>query len=220
MTTLTIMKARIASEIRRSNVSDAIASAITTAIEAYQKDRFSFNETRAFTITTVASQEFYTSSDDADLGNIIKFDYVKLFLGDTPYDLHPEPPERIELLSKNGTQINQPLAYCWYGNALRLCPVPNTAYTIRIACVKKVAAPATDGEADNPWMTTAERLIRCRAKYELYAHVLKELPMMQLFDPDRDSPTKSPTKAAFDDLKSATNQLTQQGGWAMTPTSW
>jgi hypothetical protein len=220
VTTQTIMKARIASEIRRSNVTGAIASAITTAIEAYQKDRFHFNETRAFTLTTIADQEFYTSSDDADLGNIIKFDYLNLFIGDTPYKLHPEPPERIELLSKNGTQINQPLAYCWYGNALRLCPVPDQAYTVRIACVTKAAAPATDGEASNPWMTYGERLIRCRAKYELYAHVLKHVVMMQLFDPDRDQPTKSPTKAAFDDLKSATNELTQQGGWALQPTAW
>lgn len=37
-----------------------------------------------------------------------------------------------------------------------------------------VDAPATDGEANNAWMTTAERLIRCRAKAELYAHVIKD----------------------------------------------
>lgn len=217
MTTQTIMKARIASEIRRSNVGDAIGSAITTAIEAYQGERFHFNETRAFTVATVASQEFYTSSDDADLGNIIKFDYVKLFVGDTPYALTPETPERIELLSKNGTQVNQPLVYCWYGNALRLCPVPDAVYTVRIACLKKSAAPAADGEASNPWMTTAERLIRCRAKYELYAHVLKDVAMMALFDPDHDG---SPTYAAWRELKGRSNQLTQQGGWAMQPTSW
>lgn len=84
MTTLTAMKSRIASELRRDDLTSDIAQAITTAISAYKYRKFSFNTTTF------------------------------------------------------------------------------------------VDAPASDGEAANAWMTTAERLIRCRAKAELFAHVIKD----------------------------------------------
>lgn len=44
-----------------------------------------------------------------------------------------------------------------------------------------VDAPASDGEASNAWMTTAERLIRSRAKAELYAHVIKKQDQADLY---------------------------------------
>lgn len=84
MTTLTTMKSRIELELRRADLTADIANAITTAINAYKYQRFSFNSTTF------------------------------------------------------------------------------------------VDVPATDGETGNAWMTTAERLIRCRAKAELYAHVIQK----------------------------------------------
>ena len=35
------------------------------------------------------------------------------------------------------------------------------------------AVPASDSEADNAWMTEGERLIRCRAKFEVFKHVIR-----------------------------------------------
>lgn len=212
MTTLTIMKARIATELRRSNITSQIADAIATAVEAYEDRRFYFNETRAFTFVTVADQEFYSSSDDPDLGNILKFDYIKLMVGDQPYTLKPATPEHIENLSQNGTSTGQPLAYCWYGEQLRLYPIPSIVYTVRIGAKKKVAAPATDGEADNPWMVKAERLIRSRAKWELATHVLR--------DPKLAGDMETAILEALSQLKGRTNDLTQQGEWAVTPTQF
>lgn len=78
------MKSRIAQELRRADLTSEIANAISTAIDAYKRQKFSFNTTTF------------------------------------------------------------------------------------------VDAPATDGEADNAWMTTAERLIRARAKAELYANVIQK----------------------------------------------
>lgn len=83
MSTLGVMKARIASEFRRDDLSADIANAITTAINAYKYERFPFNRAGF------------------------------------------------------------------------------------------VDAPANDTETDNPWMTTAERLIRCRAKLEVAVNVIK-----------------------------------------------
>jgi hypothetical protein len=217
MTTLTIMKARIVREIRRSNIDTDIAAAIETAIAQYQDTRLYFNETRDFTFETVADQEFYDSSDDADLGLILKFDYVHYIQDTNSWPLSPMTPAAIEHLNVAGTFSGEPQAYCWYGEQLRLYPVPADEYDIRIGCVKKVAAPATDGEASNRWMTDAELLIRCRAKYELYTHVLLNGTLSAYFDPERDG---SPTKTALDQLRVKTARMTQQGGWAIAPTQF
>ena len=203
MTTMTIMKARIADELARDDLTSQIAYAITDAIGAYQDERFFFNESRAVTITTVANQEFYTSSDSATFGTIQKIDYVKLYNGNQPFDLEAMLPSEIESSSTNGTSTGTPWGYCYYSESIRFYPVPDAVYTVRMGASILRAAPATDGEASNPWMTHAERLIRSRAKLELALHVLK--------DPDLANTMKAGVVEAFDQLKSRTNQLTQVG---------
>lgn len=166
--TLGAMKNRISREIMRSGLDLDIADAINDAITAYEDERFYFNETRNFTFNTVVDQDRYDSDDSANLANILKFDYVMMRLNGTDYTLEQEEPEFFDNLF-NATS-NQPSYFGWYGEQFLLYPTPNDAYQIRIGCVRKVGAPATDIEEDNPWMTKAERLIRNRAKAELYAH--------------------------------------------------
>jgi hypothetical protein len=200
VTTQTIMKARIADELARTDLTSQIAYAITDAIAAYQAERWFFNESRTtVSFSTVDGQEFYTLSDDADIANIRRVDYCVLYVGDDVRKLEYRCPEDMEYLSANGTQEGTPWSYGWYDNKLRLYPVPDTVYTIRIAAHVKVAAPATDGEASNPWMVDAERLIRSRAKLELALHVLRD---------DALAATMSEAvKEAWSDLKSTTNML-------------
>lgn len=203
MSNLTTMKARVASELRRSNITTQIASAISTAIAAYQGERWMFNEYRDKTFATVSSQEFYTSSDDADIGLLVKLDYMKLLNGNTPYTLNPADPSTTETLSDSGTITGQPTDYVWYQQRIRLYPVPDAIYTVRMAGVFIAAEPATDGEASNPWMTTGERLIRSRAKWELAKHVL--------YDADLASNMAEATMEAWGDMKARTNRQTGRG---------
>lgn len=203
MTTLAIMKARIADELARDDLTSQIAYAITDSITAYEDERFFFNESRANTFATVALQEFYTSSDAAFIASIIKFDYVRLFVGDQPYALTAYMPEMMEDLSTNGTSTGIPWAYCWYNNAIRLYPVPEDVRTVRVGAVVKVAAPASDAEASNAWMTHGERLIRSRAKLELALHVLKDSDLAQTM--------AEGVNEAFDQLKGRTARLTMVG---------
>lgn len=212
MTTLTIMKARIASELRRSDLTTQIASAIDTAIQAYQDQRWFFNESRDLTFSTVADQEFYTSSDDADIGLVKKIDYVKIYMDDHPNVLQVEDPARMEWLSQNGTATGEPLYYCYYARKFRLYPVPSDVYTVRIGAQIKLAGPATDEEADNPWMIEAERLIRSRAKYELALHVLRDTKLAEGM--------ASAVQEAEAQLRRDTNQQTQQGGWLIQATKF
>lgn len=217
MTTLATMKARIASELRRNNLTTQIADAINTAIEAYQHERFTFNETRDIEFDTVAAQEFYDASDDEALGRLKRIDYVVAEIGSSYYTLTAMSPEDIEKLNGTGDFTGQPLSYCYYQSKLRIYPVPADVYTVRMGASVAIAAPATDDEADNPWMTTAEKLIRCRAKYELFEHVLFDEGRADRFSPDN---PVGPTAKAFDELKAATNHITNMGGWAITPTSF
>ena len=201
MTTLAIMKARIADELARSDLTSQIAYAISDAIGAYNNERFHFNETRSNTFSTVADQEFYGVSDAAFIGTMNVIDYVYAYNGNQPYRLMPETPSAMESFSLNGSYRGQPWNYCWYGNQVRLYPTPDQAYTIRMAGSIKSAEPATDAETSNPWMTHAGRLIRARAKLELALHVLK--------DPDLATTMNAAVMDAFEDLKSETNQITQ-----------
>jgi hypothetical protein len=200
MTTLAVMKSRIADELARTDLTSQIALAITDAIAAYTGERWWFNESRTtVSFSTVDGQEFYTSSDDADIANIRRMDYCVLYVGNDVRRLEYRCPEDMEYLSVNGTQEGTPWSYGWFDNKIRLYPVPDAVYTIRIAAHVKVAAPASDSEASNPWMTDAERLIRSRAKLELAIHVLK--------DDDTAARMSEAVREAWSDLKSTTNML-------------
>ena len=209
MTTLATMKTRIASELRRSNISTQIASAIATAIESYQHERFWFNETREITFNTVSGQWQYDDGDEPDLALVLRWDYVKAEIGDNIYTLLPMSAEEIDTLNSDGDFTGQPLNWAFYNNQFLIYPVPNDAFPIRIAGMIAKAAPASDDEAGNPWMTHAERLIRCRAKYELYEHVLMDAVQAAKFSPDNDL---GPTAKALSELRSRTAWLTNQGG--------
>lgn len=203
MTTLAIMKARIADELARDDLTSQISYAISDAIEAYQDERFFFNESRALTFSTVASQEFYDGDDDANIPLVQKIDYVVFYIGTQPYHLMPMKPADIETSSASSSSTGQPGWFCWYGNQIRLYPIPDGAYTVRIGASYKVAAPASDDETDNPWMTDAARLIRSRAKLELSLHVLH--------DTDMANTVGQAVEEALEQLKSRTAQLTQVG---------
>ena len=203
MSDLATMRARIASELRRSNITSQIASAITTAIEVYQDERWAFNERRDVTFPTVALQEFYTSADSASIPLLIKLDYANVYVGGTAYTLVPQSAATMEELSDSSTNTGQPSEYVWYGEGLRLYPVPDGIYTIRLAGVFVASAPAADDEAGNAWMTKAERLIRSRAKLELALHVLR--------DQELSAAMGEAVRDAWDDLKTRTNRLTGTG---------
>lgn len=199
MSTLSRMKTRIANELARDDLTDEIADAISDAIRAYQDERFVFNESRANTFATVATQEFYSKSDASWIANLQEIDYVTILYGDQPYTLITMSPEDMELASTNGTSTGQPAWYCYYNENIRLYPVPADARTVRIAGSMVVAAPATDVEADNPWMVKAERLIRSRAKMELAIHVLQDLEMARVMD--------EAVKESFEQLKSEATKI-------------
>lgn len=215
MTTLGIMKERIAAELRRDDLSTAtefrvlsavsdIHDAILSSIEMYQHERFWFNETRTLTFLTDEGQARYGEADDADIPNILKFDYVTVTVSGEPYELMPMRPNEAEVAVSSGINRGQPEFYAYYGEEIVLAPIPvQDDWVVRIGALVKTTAPASDGETGNDWMTHGERLIRATAKQELYLHVIQDL--------EKANVQKAIAEDALKRMRDRTAQLIEMG---------
>lgn len=181
MGTLGTLKSRIALELRRSDLTDDIANAIQSAIDFYSNEFFYFNQAARLTFNTVAGRDTYTSADLADLGNVLKVTLAHIIIGPSPYKLNFRPISLIENVNLWNRYTAQPVDYCWYGQKFYLSPIPSAVWTVKINAYLIAASPSSDTDDSTPWTNDAELLIRCRAKSELYAHVIKKADQAQIY---------------------------------------
>ena len=175
MTTYGAMQTRIADELIRDDLTSQIQNAIKTAIKYYERERFWFNENRAYT-TTVADQEYYELPSD-----FVGIDTLTITINSNKYPLTPRSWEHIEE-ENTGTssQSGYPEEFAIYQGQFRLYPVPNTSgWTLTLAYIKQFTTPSSSSDT-SPWFVEAEPLIRTRAKFELFSHVIYELELAQL----------------------------------------
>lgn len=215
---LATMKTRVAAELARgSSLTSQIAAAITTAISVYQKERFRFSDTIPSTpptFNTVADQWIYTSADNANISTMMRVDYVAALIGNFLQPLTQRPPEDIRIFNQQGSMRGQPMWWAYEGNQLLIGPMPNQAYAMTFNVFRNVAAPASDDEASNPWMTDGELLIRSRAKYEIALHVTRNLVMqeaMSPYPPPAGVRTGHASYFAWKSLKGEANRVTSLG---------
>lgn len=221
------MKARIASELVRSDLTADIANAITDAIAYYQNDRFRFMEPSIGiepTFQTVASQMTYDKTTplsgtvypflNATIGNLFAIDYLTYILAGIVFTIERNDALSVKIGNQNFLLQGQPQEFCYVGNALTVYPVPNTAYPVSIMGQLFVGAPANDTEAGNPWMTDAEPLIRSYAKYIIAKHKTRNAAMMQAMSPDPPSENGGVVGEAYrhwQNLKSVNNRIISRG---------
>lgn len=202
--TLGYLKDKIADELARPDLTDQIADKINEAIVAYQAERFLFSESRDITFSTGIGKEFYGAADNAAIPSLQAFDYILLYLGDIPWPISRRTDTEMEVLNQNGLMRGQPWNWSYFNQQIRLGPVPDAVYTMRVAAHQNVAAPTGADTTGNPWMSdNAERLIRARAKYEIYLHVIRDVEMAQAM--------AAGVTEAFDTLKGQTNRLVGRG---------
>lgn len=217
MTTLAIMKARIADDLARFDLVTQIADAITTAISAYQKERFRFSDSTPLavpTFNTVVGRWIYTSADNANISSLMKIDYVAVMIGGMLQRLTWQSPENIRVYNQQGTMSGQPMWWGYEGNSLLIAPVPSAVYSITLDVFRSVPAPASDAETGNPWMTDGELMIRSRAKYEIAMHVTRNKDMQQAMSPLPPPPGVTTGHAAWfawKALKGEANRVTGRG---------
>jgi hypothetical protein len=211
------MKTRITSELGgRSDLADQIAYAINDAIKVYQKERFRFNESvpsSPITFPTVAGQANYGTVANANIGTLFDIDYVIVQQGNELYTLQPDDAARLRVYNQVNTMSGTPMWYAYEGNELILSPVPSEVLTVTLGLFRRVAAPASDDEASNPWMVDAERLIRARAKFEIATHVTRNLTLAQQMSPEPPERNGGIVGAAYREwksLKGEANRVTSQ----------
>ena len=150
-----------------------IKSAILSAIDHYTRMPFFFLESRAETFNTVASQEYYGSADLAAIPDIAHIDELTITVNSTRTRLCRQSFEYIDDQNAISTLTGRPVDYCYYAKQIRLSPIPDAVYSIRVAGDIRLAALSADGDT-NVWMTDAERLIRFRASYDLWGNVMSD----------------------------------------------
>src|SRR5262245_14888770 len=118
----------IADETRRprSTFGTQIARCVQEAIDEYSMVRFPWNVSRSNTFSTVSSQEFYTSSDASWIDDILEFDDVTISITSTDKRILDKANfDDIEKWNTSGTSRGQPTDYAYWGETIRLYPIPS-----------------------------------------------------------------------------------------------
>lgn len=184
MSTLATLKAEIADDLKRSDLTAAIAASISKAIRFYQPKHFYFNESRDRTFSTVAGKIWYSGTDDADIPLWVDRDFLHITISNNRYRLTHYPIARFEVLTDANATNGQPYAYTYYNRQIGIFPPADKVYEVRMVGSFSIAEPASDSEADNVWMVETYDLIRsrvvsdiCRRKIRNYDRANSEKAM-------------------------------------------
>ena len=181
MATLAQIKADIADDIddTTGEYSAQIAKAVFEAIRYCERETYYWNETRDITFPTVDAQEWYDAADNANIPTLVNIDYafredannVRLFLN---YDT----PQALEILADNSAIRGEPMSYTYFGQRIRLYPIPDTQpFTIRLQVGPYRLAPLVNDSDSNAWTIEAQDMIKARAKYIVCKNTLKDVNM-------------------------------------------
>lgn len=163
---------RIAGELRRSNIVDAIKNGVNDAIAEAAKNRFYFNEMHE-SFDTVPGQEYYP-----DLG-LVELDDVWYYQNNIPGGQKERIYEESQLTA-NDYRIGNATAgqldtYSRYGGQIRIQPVPSTIVTIYVDGYGKLLPNPLAGDNDtNAWLTEGELYIRALAKRNVLRDVIRD----------------------------------------------
>lgn len=174
MTTLGIMNDRIVEEIKDTEATAAfITTAIKSAIAHYENERFWFMEGNN-TLSTSTSQEYYALADYAWIPYVIEFDDVIATINSTTRNtLRRQTDNYLDGIATNPGEVGQPRYYSYYAKQLRFWPIPDATYAVRVKGLFQAVTLSTTTDG-NAWMVEGERLIRSRAKWDVYTNLLKD----------------------------------------------
>lgn len=178
MTTFSDIKAAIADDIddTTGEYASQISTAVLAAIRYCERKTYYFNETRDVTFVTVNGQEWYGSADNANIPTLVKI--VDVWSEDTAGQRTPlvrMMPSDMETLSDNSASRGEPYAFTYFGQRIRLYPIPSSAvYTIRLQLGPYRLTPLSADSDTNAWLSEAYDLVKARAKYILAKDTLKD----------------------------------------------
>jgi hypothetical protein len=177
MSTYGTMRTRIVDEFVNESITTAqINNAIQSAIKHYERKPFWFNTKRG-TFATVAAQETYAAAANADIPYIVQINSMSI---DSPkVNLLGVNDDDIEDM-QDGDVTDQPRLYAYFENKLRLYPIPDAVYTVRMNYTCKFAALSADADT-NAWVDECEEMIRQAAKRILCTDILHDDAMAERY---------------------------------------
>ena len=170
MATYLDMQTRIADEMLNEPITTAqIKLAIQGAINDWSNEQFYFDQKNG-TFNTVANQEYYTSTDFADIPNM-----QRVFVANITINGSKIPIKGVDFADidaqQPGTVTGPPLAWANYNQQLRMYPIPDAVYAMSFSYLYNLPTLSADADT-NAWMNDGEELIRQGAKRRLWYDVL------------------------------------------------
>lgn len=173
MTTFGAIKARVADDLLRPDLTAQIAAAVPDAIRTAAANRFYFNEVRGLTFNTVVGQQFYGAAALADIANLTDIDAVWITVNSQRRTLDSESALVIDQMLEGSPSNGEPYLYARQANGLRLYRVPGAVYPVFIDGVSRLSVLSADADT-NAWMTEGERYIRALVKAMLCEDVIAD----------------------------------------------
>lgn len=180
MTTLGNLKSRVASDLARSDLTTDIANAISDAIDEYGDVPFYWlmEEATVSTVAGTATVALPTSFRRLHM----------LTVTDSAGDREDLPPGRNQIsyeeyrarVWNTSSSRGQPCEYAIWNELVWFDPTPDAVYTITFSYFGPVVGvPATDGDT-NAWTTTAEQMVRAKAKALIFRDVIRNVAQWQV----------------------------------------
>lgn len=155
------LKARVASELNRDDLSAVISLAVSSAIRHYEVRSFSFNSDRAY-IVTEGGQANYALPED-----FIRPVFLKIKRGGSWFPLDQRSWIFVEEIKYDDTTTSLPRYYATYDDQLWPYPIPDQSMTMDMSYVRTLATLSASSDS-NAWTGVAEELIRMRAEADVY----------------------------------------------------
>jgi len=166
MATYGELQTRIANELNRTDLTSEIQAAIQRAIREFRYTRFRFNTGYKGT-TTADGVEFYPLPND-----LIDVDLITLIDGTDRIPLEQRSNQWVETNRTTTYYTGLPYIFAIVADTLRLYPVPDDTYTLRMFCLKELGG-LSDNADENTWTSEGQDLITLRAKVILLREVIR-----------------------------------------------
>lgn len=154
-----------------------IQNAIQSAIAKWEREPFYFVETYVNLFTTVAGQEFYTTSDAPAIATAPRIKKLRVLVNQQRYTLTPRTWDYLEDTSVNpAVTSTYPSDWAYFAEQIRLYPIPSQASPMQASYDARQSA-LVNGSDSNVWTQDAYDLIRSEAKLILARETLHDPDM-------------------------------------------
>ena len=161
--TLRDLIGEIEDDIERADLNHLVAKAVERAIRHYQSHRFYFSDGAA-AFETLPGIDVYSRGDAVALPELLRIDSVVVIENGQTIPLCKITEGAVEAVD-DAASSGRPVAYSYFDRSLRLWPMPDAAWTVRVTGHLSLPVPALD-EA-NAWTDEGSSLIAAFAKRHL-----------------------------------------------------